>query len=108
MIASLGGSLCSSPRVLLLLIFGATPFYCFEFYMGCQSVLLPMPSIVPMGRLWVEQAQVCHVPWISHVFVGLRVLQPVCTSSYDLRDAALVELSVDYCERFRSSTDASG
>src|SRR3954468_16750426 len=63
----------------------ATPFYCFEFYMGCQSVLLPKPLIVP-GGLWVEQAQICYVPRISHVFVGLRVLQSVCACSYDLRD----------------------
>src|SRR3954468_11027448 len=64
----------------------ATPFYCFEFYMGCRSVLLPIPPILPMGRLWVEHAQVCHVPRVYHVFVGLRVLQHVCASSYDLRD----------------------
>src|SRR4051812_49431368 len=63
----------------------ATPFYCFKFYMGCQSVLLPMLLLVP-GRLLVEQAQICYIPRIPHVFVGLWVLQHVCASSYDLRD----------------------
>ena len=59
----------------------ATPFYCFEFYMGCQSVLLPMPLTMPRG-LWVEQAQIRHIPQISHVLIGLRVLQPI-SSSFD-------------------------
>ena len=33
--------------------------------------------------LWVEQAQIRYVPWISHVLVSLWVLQPIGTSSYD-------------------------
>ena len=63
-----------------------TPFYCFEFLHGLLIDAAADAALLVPGGLWVEQAQIRHVPWISHVFIGLRVLQPICASSNDLGD----------------------
>ena len=62
----------------------ATPFYCFELLHGLSIGAVVDAALSIPGGLWVEQAQIRYVPWIFHVVIGLRVLQPVCASSYDL------------------------
>src|ERR1041384_1362408 len=98
-IAVLGGILFLSPRVLLLydrvgdtsargdfILKPSSAWrwrYLGNIYFIAVERLHELSVMSNRLMLRIEQSQVCNVPWIAHVLVCLRVLQPVSSTSND-------------------------
>src|SRR3954466_15853891 len=60
--------------------------YLGNIYFIAVERLHELPVMSNRWGLRIEQSQVCNVPWVAHVLVCLRVLQPVGATSADFGD----------------------